>query len=69
MRRVLYVIIFAILSFFVFSCDLKIKTWEDEEQSTPGAESVNVNKDLSYYLSVSTASSDSVVEFCLEDEA
>ena len=38
MRRVLYIIIFAILSFFVFSCDLKIKTWEDEEQSTPGAE-------------------------------
>ena len=38
MRRVLHIIIFAILSFFVFSCDLKIKTWEDEEHSTPGAE-------------------------------
>ena len=107
MRGVLYIIIFTILSFFAFSCDLKIKTWEDEEHSTPGSESVNVNKgfgkeneirllfneqigrfslfinsihecdfyldgirtanDLSYYLSVSTNSSDSVVEFHLEE--
>ena len=38
MRRVLYIIIFTILSFFVFSCDLKIKTWDDKEESATGGE-------------------------------
>lgn len=34
MRRILYVAIVIVLSFFAFSCDLEIKTWEYEENNT-----------------------------------
>ena len=52
MRRILYVAIVIALSFFAFSCDLEIKTWEDEENNTSSSSNTGtiVSANSNYFI-------------------